>query len=209
MKIKMVNKFFFVVLVVLFAVKDLLVEDGSGFYGFLSAVVIAAFFAVMDWSDGEEASPLTPLLARRGERSEGIEEEKNRISISSDMEILFFHQKACTHPGCLAHISHPCEGCGRITGKGNVYVSKVSYASEFGPKYIIGFHAFGFIKYLKARRDEGRYICERVGVRTSVPYTKELLEDFRHLMDDAFYEWLMDDADVPFYEWEAKRRIKQ
>ena len=23
----------------------------------------------------------------------------------------------CSHPGCLAHISHPCEGCGRIGGK--------------------------------------------------------------------------------------------
>ncbi len=24
----------------------------------------------------------------------------------------------CGHPGCLAHVSHPCEGCGRIAGKG-------------------------------------------------------------------------------------------
>lgn len=23
----------------------------------------------------------------------------------------------CEHPGCLSHISHPCEGCGRIGGK--------------------------------------------------------------------------------------------
>ncbi len=23
----------------------------------------------------------------------------------------------CDHPGCLHHISHPCEGCGRIGGK--------------------------------------------------------------------------------------------
>lgn len=23
----------------------------------------------------------------------------------------------CNHPGCLSHISHPCEGCGRIGGK--------------------------------------------------------------------------------------------
>ena len=23
----------------------------------------------------------------------------------------------CGHPGCLNHISHPCEGCGRIGGK--------------------------------------------------------------------------------------------
>lgn len=22
----------------------------------------------------------------------------------------------CSHPGCLSHISHPCEGCGRIGG---------------------------------------------------------------------------------------------
>lgn len=24
---------------------------------------------------------------------------------------------ACEHPGCLRHISHPCEGCGRIGGQ--------------------------------------------------------------------------------------------
>jgi len=24
----------------------------------------------------------------------------------------------CDHPGCLHHISHPCEGCGRIGGQG-------------------------------------------------------------------------------------------
>ncbi|MCK5016518.1 MAG: hypothetical protein KAS32_05530 [Candidatus Peribacteraceae bacterium] len=23
----------------------------------------------------------------------------------------------CDHPGCLNHISHPCEGCGRVGGK--------------------------------------------------------------------------------------------
>ena len=23
----------------------------------------------------------------------------------------------CSHPGCLSHISHPCEGCGRMGGK--------------------------------------------------------------------------------------------
>jgi hypothetical protein len=26
----------------------------------------------------------------------------------------------CGHPGCRAHISHPCEGCGRIGGRGPV-----------------------------------------------------------------------------------------
>lgn len=23
----------------------------------------------------------------------------------------------CNHPGCLNHLTHPCEGCGRIAGK--------------------------------------------------------------------------------------------
>ena len=22
----------------------------------------------------------------------------------------------CNHPGCLHHVTHPCEGCGRIAG---------------------------------------------------------------------------------------------
>jgi len=26
----------------------------------------------------------------------------------------------CDHPGCLAHQTHPCEGCGRIGGQGTV-----------------------------------------------------------------------------------------
>jgi hypothetical protein len=25
--------------------------------------------------------------------------------------------EACSHKGCLSHISHPCEACGRIAGK--------------------------------------------------------------------------------------------
>ena len=23
----------------------------------------------------------------------------------------------CTHPGCLKHLTHPCEGCGRVGGR--------------------------------------------------------------------------------------------
>ena len=26
----------------------------------------------------------------------------------------------CDHPGCLAHLTHPCEGCGRIGGKPSI-----------------------------------------------------------------------------------------
>ena len=27
----------------------------------------------------------------------------------------------CDHRGCLSHQSHPCEGCGRVGGKGYVF----------------------------------------------------------------------------------------
>lgn len=23
----------------------------------------------------------------------------------------------CSHPGCLSHVTHPCEGCGRMAGR--------------------------------------------------------------------------------------------
>ena len=23
----------------------------------------------------------------------------------------------CSHPGCLSHLTHPCEGCGRVDGR--------------------------------------------------------------------------------------------
>lgn len=25
--------------------------------------------------------------------------------------------ESCSHPGCLSHTTHPCEGCGRIAGR--------------------------------------------------------------------------------------------
>jgi hypothetical protein len=27
----------------------------------------------------------------------------------------------CSHPGCLKHLTHPCEGCGRVGGRSNSY----------------------------------------------------------------------------------------
>ena len=27
----------------------------------------------------------------------------------------------CEHKGCLNHLSHPCEGCGRVGGDGVIY----------------------------------------------------------------------------------------
>lgn len=36
----------------------------------------------------------------------------------------------CSHKGCLSHISHPCEGCGRVNGQGVIY-----YPDEGGIEY--------------------------------------------------------------------------
>lgn len=40
----------------------------------------------------------------------GLAKEQERIANLRDGE-------PCRHPGCLSHISHPCEGCGRIAGR--------------------------------------------------------------------------------------------
>jgi len=34
------------------------------------------------------------------------------------MKIKYDNGQPCNHKGCLSHISHPCEGCGRIGGDG-------------------------------------------------------------------------------------------
>jgi len=36
----------------------------------------------------------------------------------------------CSHKGCLSHISHPCEGCGRIGGKGVVLMSNPEKSND-------------------------------------------------------------------------------
>ena len=37
------------------------------------------------------------------------------------MKLIFPDKTPCYHKGCLNHISHPCEGCGRVRGQGNYY----------------------------------------------------------------------------------------
>jgi hypothetical protein len=36
----------------------------------------------------------------------------------------------CSHKGCLSHLSHPCEGCGRIGGRSVVKKSPVYIPSK-------------------------------------------------------------------------------
>jgi len=39
----------------------------------------------------------------------------------------------CAHRGCLSHVSHPCEGCGRIAGRGNTYRNPLINAQPAEP----------------------------------------------------------------------------
>lgn len=43
--------------------------------------------------------------------------------MNSDFQpkVLYKDGEPCKHPGCRSHISHPCEGCGRIGARGVVY----------------------------------------------------------------------------------------
>ena len=38
----------------------------------------------------------------------------------------------CEHRGCLHHISHPCEKCGRIAGKNPIYLDDAFESYKFG-----------------------------------------------------------------------------
>lgn len=35
-----------------------------------------------------------------------------------DSDIAYKSGEPCNHKGCLNHITHPCEGCGRVGGEG-------------------------------------------------------------------------------------------
>lgn len=50
-----------------------------------------------------------------------ISEEMRKQDIKPKDEILFQDGEPCHHFGCRAHISHPCEGCGRIAARGIKY----------------------------------------------------------------------------------------
>ena len=47
-------------------------------------------------------------------------ENLERLRVVLGMEDDLRDGEPCDHPGCLHHVSHPCEGCGRIGGIKNV-----------------------------------------------------------------------------------------
>ena len=64
------------------------------------------------------------------------------------MKIKYDRFQPCEHRGCLSHISHPCEGCGRIGGDGIIYHQEpsptivqqpLSGSPEGSPKCLYGY----------------------------------------------------------------------
>jgi len=43
------------------------------------------------------------------------------IEINMQRRQLLRDGEPCSHPGCLKHLTHPCEGCGRVGGRSNSY----------------------------------------------------------------------------------------
>jgi hypothetical protein len=53
------------------------------------------------------------------------------------MKIKYNDGQPCNHKGCLSHISHPCEGCGRIGGKGIIYYDNLNSEEYFYFEWLI------------------------------------------------------------------------
>ena len=65
-------------------------------------------------------SSITFKKGKRGRVSMSASGEDARLlfnALEDDDKKLLRDGEPCAHPGCLKHISHPCEGCGRIGGK--------------------------------------------------------------------------------------------
>ena len=45
------------------------------------------------------------------------EEIDRQIRYQDELAWLMTAEKSCDHIGCLKHVTHPCEGCGRVAGR--------------------------------------------------------------------------------------------
>jgi hypothetical protein len=71
-------------------------------------------------------SPGSVEAIKQGCTCIGSSEDGTTVSYDWDCKVHFGHRWCggledgvpCSHPGCLAHVSHPCEGCGRVGGIG-------------------------------------------------------------------------------------------
>lgn len=51
------------------------------------------------------------------------------------MKVILREGEPCSHRGCLNHISHPCEGCGRVGGQRTLEFALETYRYGFDVTY--------------------------------------------------------------------------
>ena len=71
-----------------------------------------------------------------------------------DREILYQDRQPCDHPGCLNHITHPCEGCGRVAGHGIVYKPWIDKISPIEKKNWVNINEYQKAEELKREMRE-------------------------------------------------------
>lgn len=56
-----------------------------------------------------------PVARDLAEQEQRLQMLVSPVSLAP-LDIALPPDKPCAHPGCLSHVTHPCEGCGRIGG---------------------------------------------------------------------------------------------
>jgi hypothetical protein len=52
------------------------------------------------------------------------------LEVTDEVMVRLEDGEECLHKGCSSHISHPCEGCGRIGAHGVVSIPQSKYQRE-------------------------------------------------------------------------------
>lgn len=68
---------------------------------------------------GEKRVRLHAMVLERVDKQirKAVSKRMNTIGKVIDDRFPIKDGEPCSHPGCLHHIKHPCDGCGRIGGK--------------------------------------------------------------------------------------------
>lgn len=80
-------------------------------------------------------------------------------------------REPCTHKGCLSHITHPCEVCGRIAGRNATRVKKrgVFFNREYLTRIYVLQNGEDAIRIVTYKLDKASLYVTRIN---SLPFSK-------------------------------------
>ena len=90
-------------------------------------MAIAYFFTSMIFCSAPEAIISSPISSDFDDAGAGywthfILIDFNSIIRDAISDCDYMPGMPCRHRGCLRHVSHPCEGCGRVNGEGPAFI---------------------------------------------------------------------------------------